>query len=96
MATTWAIEQLNRELSDGLVTTARWRCTVSDDVYSINTNGSVGLDRGDSFTPYEDLTEEQVLVWVKEKLNTAEIEDGLQSHIDGLKNPVSAAGVPWL
>ena len=95
MSIIWSIEQLNRELSDGLVTTAHWRCTAVDNDYSISTFGSVGFERGDTFIPYEQLTQEQVLDWVKVGLNAAEIEAGLQSHIDGVKNPVSATGVPW-
>ena len=93
---TWSIAQLNRELSDGLVTTAHWRCTAVDGDHSASNYGSIGFERGDTFVDYDKLTEEEVLGWVKDKLeNASEIEAGLQSHIDGLKNPVTATGVPW-
>jgi hypothetical protein len=95
METIWSIQQLNRDLSDGLVTIAHWRCTVTDGIQSANNNGAVGFERGDTFTNYSDLTETQVLDWVKSKLNVSEIEIGLQSHIEGLKNPICAIGVPW-
>lgn len=95
MEITWSIKQLNRELFDGLVTNAVWRCAVTDGDQSVGTSGSVNFERGDTFTPYEELTEEQVLGWVKPQLDTAEIETGLQSHIDAQKNPVSALGTPW-
>jgi hypothetical protein len=95
MSITWSIEQLNRELSDGLVTAARWRCTIVEGDNSASNCGSVGFERGDIFVEYDNLTEAQVLEWVKAQLDAAEIEAGLQSHIYGLKNPVNATGVPW-
>jgi len=95
MSTTWYIDQLQRNLSDGLVTTAYWRCTVVDGDLSASTSGAIGFERGESFTPYEELTEEQVLDWVKPKLDVSDIEYGLQSHIDAKKAPVTGAGVPW-
>ena len=95
MEITWTIAQLNRQTSDGLVTTAHWRCTATDGDLSASNYGTVGFERGDTFTPYENLTQEQVLAWVQSQLNVSEIESGLQSHIDALKTPVSATGVPW-
>lgn len=95
MSITWSIEQLTRNLSDGLVTTAHWRCTAVDVDYSASTYGSIGFERGDTFIDYDKLTKEEVVSWVKAKLDVSEIEAGLQSHIDGLKNPVSAIGLPW-
>ena len=93
---TWTIEQLDRQLSDGLVTTAHWRCTAVDGDYSTTSYGSVGLERGDTFVEYNNLTQEQVIGWVKDKLgNSFEIESSLQSQIDALKNPVKATGLPW-
>jgi hypothetical protein len=95
MSATWSITQLYRELSDGLVTNVHWRCVVTDGEQSASTSGSVGFERGDTFTPYEELTEEQVLGWVKPQLEVADIETGLQSHLDAQKNPVTATGLPW-
>jgi hypothetical protein len=95
MSIIWSITQLNRELLDGLVTTAHWRCEAVEGDQSASTYGSVGFERGDIFVEYDNLTQAQVLEWVKAQLDAAEIEAGLQSHIYGLKNPVNATGVPW-
>lgn len=95
MSTTWYIDRLCRNLSDGLVVTAYWRCTAVDGNSSVSTSGSVGFERGESFTPYEELTEEQVLGWVKPQLDVSNIEYGLQSHIEAKKTPVIGEGVPW-
>ena len=95
MSITWKISQLDRQTSDGLVTTAHWRVDAVDGDYSAGSYGTVGFERGDTFTAYESLTEAQVIAWVKEKLDAAEIEASLQSQIEAKKNPVTATGVPW-
>ena len=49
--------------------------------------------------PYADLTPEQCVSWVQEKLGgaekVAEIEAALQAQIDEQRAPSKAAGVPW-
>lgn len=95
MNITYTIAQLDRQTSDGLVTTAHWRCDAVDGEHSAGSYGTVGFERGSSFTPYESLTEAQVIAWVKDKLDVAEIEAGLTAQINAKKNPVSETGVPW-
>ena len=95
MNITYTIAQLDRQTSDGLVTTAHWRVDAVDGEYSAGSYGTVGFERGDTFTSYDSLTEAQVIAWVKDKLDVAEIETGLQAQIDAQKSPVTATGVPW-
>ena len=91
---TWKIVQLDRKTADGFVTTAHWTVTATDGDFSASAYGSVGFS-GDLTTPYEDLTEEQVLGWVWEQIDKAEIESNLAAQINAQKNPVSVTGVPW-
>ena len=95
MTTTWTIAQLDRQTADGLVTTAHYRVDAVDGEHTAGSYGTVSFERGASFTAYNSLTEAQVLVWVKEKLNVAEIEASLLSEIDAKKTPVTSTGVPW-
>ena len=95
MTTTWTIAQLDRQTSDGLVTTAHWRCTATDGDLSASNYGTVGFERGETFTAYDSLTEAQVIAWVKDKLDVEAIEASLASQIESQKNPVTATGVPW-
>jgi hypothetical protein len=95
MTTTWTIAQLDRQTSDGLVTTAHWRVDAVDGEYSAGTYGTVGFERGTSFTAYDSLTEAQVIAWVKEKLEVVDIETNLAAQIALQKAPVTATGVPW-
>lgn len=95
MTTTWSIAQLDRQTSDGLVTVAHWRVDAVDGDYSAGTYGTVGFERGDTFVAYDLLTEAQVIVWVKDKLEVADIEANLAAQIAAQKAPVTATGVPW-
>jgi hypothetical protein len=95
MTTTWKIAQLDRQTSDGLVTTAHYRVDAVDGEYSAGSYGTVGFERGDTFIAYDSLTEAQVIAWVKDKLDVEAIEASLAAQIESKKNPVSATGVPW-
>ena len=95
MTITWTIAQLDRQTSDGLVTTAHWTVNAVDGDCSAGSYGTVGFERGATFTAYDSLTEAQVIAWVKDKLDVAEIEAGLQAQINAQKNPKTATGVPW-
>jgi hypothetical protein len=95
MTTTWKITQLDRQTSDGLVTTAHYTVNAVDGNYSAGSYGTVGFERGESFIAYESLTEAQVIAWVKEKLEVAEIEANLAAQIALQKAPVTATGTPW-
>ena len=95
MTTTWTIAQLDRQTSDGLVTTAHYRVDAVDGEHTAGTYGSIGFERGTSFTAYASLTEAQVIAWVKDKLDVEAIEASLAIQIALQKNPVTATGVPW-
>jgi len=95
MTTTWTIAQLDRQTADGLVTTAHYRVDAVDGEHTAGSYGTVGFERGTSFTAYNSLTEAQVIAWVKAKLDVTEIEAGLQSQINAKKTPVTSTGLPW-
>lgn len=96
MNTTWTIDNLDRQVSDGLVTTAHWRVNAVDGEHSAGAYGSVGFTRGDSFIPFEQLTEAQVIDWVKAQIEVSEIEASLAGQIAVLKAPKTASGMPWV
>ena len=92
---TWTIEQLDRQTSDGLVTTAHYTVNAVDGEHSAGSYGTVGFERGDTFIAYDSLTEAQVIAWVKEKLDVEAIEASLSAQLALKKAPVTATGVPW-
>ena len=103
---TWTIPTLEHEIADGGVYVAHWRCTGSettgsgDDAvtYTAANYGTCGFtyDASSSdFTPYDDLTQEQVQGWIWEEVSQAEIEAAIASNINLQQNPTSASGTPW-
>jgi hypothetical protein len=96
---TWAIAQLDRETADGFVFTAHYTVNAADGTYTAGAYGSVGFERPETLVPYADLTEEQVIGWVKEALGgdekVTEIQDALQAQLDEQRTPSKASGKPW-
>ena len=94
---TWKISSLDRNTADGFVTTAHWTCSDVDGDFSGSVYGSVGLT-GTLTTPYEQLTEAQVIGWVKEAIGAETVaahEANVAAQIAAAKAPKTAAGVPW-
>jgi len=96
---TWDIANLERELSDGYVYTAHWTVSSALGEFSAGAYGSIGFERpDDELIPFEDLTKEQVLDWVKDKLGAEQVETieaGLASQIAQQQAPQKASGLPW-
>jgi len=100
MATTfnWSISQMDRLTSDGFVVTVHYTVSAVEDTYSANTYGTIGYTQepGETYTPYADLTQAQVVGWVQSSLGKDTVEASLQGQIDLQKNPVQATGLPWV
>jgi hypothetical protein len=95
---TWKIANLERETSDGYVYTAHYTVDVKDDVYSAGAYGSIGFERPEELVPFSELTEDQVIGWVKEALGSEkvlEIGQVLLNQINEQRNPTKASGLPW-
>ena len=95
MNITYTIDNLDRQTSDGLVTTAHWRVSAVDGEHSAGAYGSVGFTSGEDFTPFEELTQEQVLSWVLPQLDVEQIEAALAKIIAEQKQPSKISGTPW-
>ena len=93
---TWAIAQLERTTSDGIVFTVHWSVAANNGTYSSSAYGSIGLEQPEgNVIPYADLTSEIVIGWVQDKLDVPAIEAALQAQLDEQAAPTKAAGVPW-
>jgi len=102
MSTTfsWKIVNLERYTANGVVFTVHYTVNAEDGTYSAGAYGSLGLEalEPDSMIPFDSLTEEVVVGWVKDKFGdekVAEIEAALQAQLDQKHAPSKAAGVPW-
>jgi len=102
---TWAVVQMDcypeYEGEADVVFAVHWRLDATDGTYSGSAYGSIGvsLDEGSNFTPFADLTEEQVIGWVQDAMGeeqVAQLEANLAKQIaDQANPPVVAPPLPW-
>lgn len=95
---TWTIPTVERNLADGGVTIAHWRCDAVDGDYSASSYGTVGFTpdaAADGFIAYDSLTEADVIGWVQNSVSQADTEAALSAKIEADKTPTTSAGVPW-
>ena len=95
MNITWSIENLERKADDGFVIVAGWRVNAVDGDHNAGAYGSVGFEYHDDFKPFNQLTQDEVIGWVKAQLDVEAIESRLAEIIADEKNPKVIAGVPW-
>ena len=99
---TWTIQAMPAYAQiDGqsdVVFEVNWQCNANDEGYSANSFGTVPVTyaAGTPFTPYDQLTQEQVWGWINPSIDRPEIEANLQAMIDAQKSPpVVTPPLPW-
>jgi len=100
---TWSIDRMYTMPTPQpeFVVNVTWTLTGTDGTNTASIGGDSTFSEGDTFTPYADLTESQVLGWVQDQLG----ENGIanyQANVDGQINsminpPVSPTvePLPW-
>jgi hypothetical protein len=104
MTILWLIERLLVKPAEGSLTdvviTADWRCNGSQESFSGTCYGSCSFapPSGSGFTPYEDLTQEQVLSWCfANGVDQKAIEANVTLQIENQINPpVVSLPLPWV
>jgi hypothetical protein len=103
IAINWIIERLLVKPTEGthtdVVITADWRCNGTQDQYSGTCYGSTSFaPPTENFTPYEDLTQDQVLGWCYANgVDQSAIEANVTLQIENQINPpIIAPPLPWL
>ena len=109
---TWTIKNLPAYASiDGqtnVVFEVNWQCfaftpdSIVGDVYTPSYsaiyvgNTTVTYVAGQPFTPYNQLTQDQIWGWINPSINRTEIEANLQTMIDAQKAPKTVTPpLPW-
>jgi len=100
---TWTVTQLDcypqADNETDVVFTVHWQLTGTDGTYtgSVYSTCSVPAPTG-TFTPYADLTQEQVLGWIwANGVDQASAEDAVQTQIDNqITPPVTSPALPWI
>ena len=92
----WNVVNMERKTDNGFVVTVHYTVNAVDGEVTASTYGTVGYTQeADSFTPFEQLTKDQVVGWVQTSLDKDAVEASLASQIEALKNPVQESGLPW-
>ena len=91
----WSIEKVKVTGDTNIVTHVYWRCDAQDEDLSAACAGVKNLTLGDTFTPYDKLTEQQVLDWC------ADIKSDTESHVTQLiahklAQKASELALPWI
>ena len=92
------VKKTEGELTD-VVISANWSCRASDGTYSAVLTGCASFaPPSGSFTPYPDLTQEQVLGWCYANgVDKSAIEANVTLQIENQINPpIIAPPLPWL
>ena len=102
---TWAVAQMNAypeyEGKPDVVFTVHWTLNGTDETYAGSVYGSVGLtlDPEAPYTPYADLTQEQVISWVQDALGEEAVlgyEANVAEQISNqIAPPVVTPPLPW-
>jgi len=102
----WVIDAMDcKPQEDGqtnVVITVHWRLNGTDGQYSGTVYSTVGLTytAGSPFTPYADLTQDQVIGWVQDALGQDQVislEANVAAQIEAqISPPVVTPALPWV
>jgi hypothetical protein len=99
----WNISQLDcipdSEGRQDYVVTAHWQCNGTDGTYSGSVYSTTGFAvvEGEAFTPYDQLTKEQVLGWIwANGVDKDATEAAVAQQIENQINPpIVSPALPW-
>lgn len=99
MKVIWKIVDLERDPETGTIHTAHWRAEAVDGEYSSGSYGSQSIPAAPEsvpFTPYDKVTQEDVLSWCfAAGLDKEAIETSFTDQIEEQKKPKVVHGLPW-
>jgi len=91
----WSVEKVKVTGDNNLVTDVYWRCEATDGDLVASYSGDSKLTAGDTFTAYDQLTEQQVLDWC-----VPAVKDRVESQLTvSIENQVAQKAaelaLPW-
>lgn len=101
---TWQVQDMKRNSSDSGVFEVSWVVwAVREEKYVTEVNGIIELTpdpTSDSFIPFENLTQDTVIAWVKNVLEEGVVEQEARDKLNTLHpvldiTPVVQSGTPW-
>jgi hypothetical protein len=82
---------------DGLIISASYFVTLSDEEFSISSEGNWIFDSPKAITPYDKVTKEMIVQWIENASivdGVSSIKSNLEKQMNALKTP-TMAGLPW-
>jgi hypothetical protein len=77
-----------------VVVSAEWRCTVPENGW-VSSTATFSIPSGDNFTPYDQLTEEQILAWCwSSSVDRVAVEASISPQTSPSPEPVTPP-LPW-
>ena len=103
ITSSWEVNTMDRELSDGFVNKVIYRVKGLDDgTEKARATGEVTFTKPSSlpsdFKAYDSLSESDCLTWVKDTLGADQvtaIETNLTNEINLINTPTTGTGKPW-
>jgi hypothetical protein len=84
--------------ADGGVIVAHWQVSKTSGELVASSYGTVSLTpdpESEDYIAYDSLTEDDVIGWVQEELDTEALEAGLDADLAEQASPSVIVGVPW-
>lgn len=93
----WKILQTRREAVDGYIFNVSYSVSASNGLHLVDACASIDLDRPEELIPYDQLAENTIILWIKEKLGVEAkgIESELLSRLELESGEQSLPGLPW-
>lgn len=93
----FTISQLESN-TDGGVIVAHWQVSKTSGDFTASSYGTCSFTpdaEAEGYVAYDSLTEETVIGWVQEELDTEALEASLDADLAEQESPSVTVGVPW-
>lgn len=92
----WNVVNTEYKTDNKFIVTVHYTVNAADGAFTASAYGTVGYTQEEgSYVPFEQLTESQVIGWVKDSLGQETVETALAAQIEAQKNPAQKSGLPW-
>ena len=84
--------------TDGGVIVAHWQVSKASGDFTASSYGTCSFSpdaEAEGYVAYDSLTEEAVIGWVQEELDTESLEASLDADLAEQESPSVTVGVPW-
>ena len=84
--------------TDGGVIVAHWQVSKTSGDFTASSYGTCSFTpdaEAEGYVAYDSLTEEAVIGWVQEELDTESLEASLDADLAEQESPSVTVGVPW-